>query len=393
MERVRPSIATLLAAVLATGGIGTAAEPPPDEQVLLLVRSLSAPEFAVRLRAEQQLLELGPAVLPVLRNAAGASDLEARYRLARLIDALEDAQREVALDAFRAGGVPLDPRLHTAWNIFTNQVGDRREARELFAEMVRCEPWLVNAVAGPLEQLRLEFERRCADVNLQRVQRQESRRSVATVAALLFAAGLPDCHPSATASSCITACIQEGDFLAAMQRPDRPEPLERLVALWISHPDTATAVQRLQLGAKFDLPEGVDVALEIIRQRLGGPQIQHAILYLAKAGSPAHLHELELLLSDATDLQVRRQGMVTAFSSKVQDVALAALLHLTGQDPRSYGFSELREHPQYLYAPGTIGFDSQAQRRAALDQWKRWSSEHLKDVQPIVEQAAAGYST
>jgi hypothetical protein len=120
--------------------------------------------------------------------------------------------------------------------------------------------------------------------------------------------------------------------------------------------------------------------------------MQNAILYLAKAGNTSHLHELELLLADETDLQQRRQNSVTTYSSRVQDVALIALLHLTEQDPQDYGFNGLADDQQYLYK-GSIGFDDDQQRQAALTRWKRWSARNLKQVQPVVEQAAAGYST
>jgi hypothetical protein len=371
-----------------------AADPAADvaSHVAILARRLSASEFSRRQQAETELLSLGPDVLPALHTALGSADLEAHYRLERIISSLERAQREHALTAFRAGELPADPQLLAGWAAFAQLVGDQQEARELFAEMARIEPWLVTGLSGPVDQLRHEFERRCADVNLRRIQQQDSQRSIATVAALLLAASQPDCHPSTTAVACITACIQEGQFLEMMRQPDRPEPLERLVAVWISDPASSSALQRLQLAARFELIEGVDVALQIIRQRLPGPQLQHAVLYLAKAGNASHLYELELLLADSTDLQTQRQKSVTTFSSRVQDVALAALLHMTGQDPRTYGFTDLREHPQYLYAPGTIGFNTEEERSSALGQWKRWSAGNLKAVQPFVEQAALGYS-
>ncbi|MBL8852120.1 MAG: hypothetical protein JNG89_20775, partial [Planctomycetaceae bacterium] len=131
---------------------------------------------------------------------------------------------------------------------------------------------------------------------------------------------------------------------------------------------------------------------EIIRQRLAGPQLQHAVMYLARMGNLSQLHEIESLLGDATEMQSHKHKSVTTFSTRVQDVALVALLHMTGQDPSAYGFSELREDRQTIYQLPTIGFGSEEERRAALTRWKRWSRENLKAVQPFVEQAAAGYS-
>ncbi|MEX0585362.1 MAG: hypothetical protein WD176_01870 [Pirellulales bacterium] len=394
MPRRRRYFGLLLVAVLAASAQSLVADPSAaiTDRVAALARRLAAADFAQRQQAEADLLVLGPDALPALRKALPSAELEAHYRLERIIAALDQVRREQILSEFRMGGQPNDPSLLTAWVAFSRLAGDGPEARALLAEMARVEPWIVAAVSGPAEQLRSDFERRAADVNLHRVQRQQSQRSVATVAALLFAAQLPDCHPSPSVVACINACVTEGPYLESMERVQRPQPLERLVAVWVSDPTTTPALQRLQLAARFELIEGIDVALQIIEEQLPGPQLQQAVLYLAKAGNVSHLHQLELLLSDATDLQQRRQNSVTTFSSRVQDVALVALLHLTGQDPEEYGFSGLREDQKYVYLPGTIGFDTDEQRQMAFSKWKRWSAEHLKQVQPVVEQAAAGYS-
>jgi hypothetical protein len=401
MNGRRRYIAIVFAALIAAPAEIPAADPiaSPESRVGALVRRLSASDYTQRQAAEAQLLALGPAAIPELKRRLGAADLEAQYRLERIIASLERTLRDTALSDLRAGRPPGDPRLLAAWEKFLPLVGDSPDSRELFVEMAGLEPWLVEALAGDIDQLRRDFERRCADVHLRRIQHQDSHHPIATVAALLLAANQPDCHPSATAIACITNCVGEAAFLDAMQRPDRPAAVERLLAAWVCDPQSSNALARLNLADKFDLIEGLDIAVQIIEQRLPGPQLQHAVLYLAKAGNASHLHDIELLLDDKTELQTRRMSQgsqpVTTFTSRIQDVALVALLHLTGQNPRDYGFATLREnqHQQYLYQPGSIGFESEEQRRDAIVRWKRWSALNLKEVQPFVEQAAAGYST
>lgn len=394
MPNRRRYFGLLLAALLAAPGQGLAGDSlvASADRIAALARGLDATDFNRRRHAEAELLKLGPRALPALRDARASADLEARYRINRIITALKQQRRSMAVCELQIGGQPDDPQLLAAWMAFTTIAGTGAESRDLFSEMVQTEPWIVDAVSGSPEQLRLRLERRAADISLQRMQRQQTHRSIATVAALLFAAQQPDCYPSSPALGCINGCIQEGPCLQSMQRDLRPEPLERLIAVWVSSPKTTPAYQRLQLAATFELAEGIDVALQIIEQHLPGPQLQQAILYLAKAGNTAHLHELELLLSDTTTLQRRRQHSVTTFRSRVQDVALVALLHLTHQDPQAYGFRRLSKDSKYVYKPGTIGFDDDDQRQAAFAKWKRWSAQFLKQVQPVVEQAAAGYS-
>lgn len=370
-----------------------AGSPEADaEQTERLIYRLAAPDFEQRLQAERELRHAGAAALPLLRQLSGANDLELRQRAARLIMLLEQRALEDSLQQLSDGGLPADSLHLPGWGAFSHVMGDDRERRQLFAEMVRTDPELMQSIDQHPEQLRAEFERRCADINIQRSQRKSAVRPVAHIAALLLAATQPECHPSPAAAACVTACLQEGEFLAAMQRADRPETLEQLVALWVAHPDSSTVIQRLGLAARFELAEGIDVAREIIERRLYGPQIQHAILYIAKVGTAEHLHDLEQLLADETDLQAARRGASTTYSARVQDVALAGLVHMTSQQPEEYGFGNLKVSSQYLYAPGSIGFETDQARGEAMNRWKRWSAMNLKPVRPVVDQAALGHT-
>jgi hypothetical protein len=383
----------LAGAVWLTAVAGTLQAGPPDQDAIeRLAYRLSASEFSVRDQAERELRHAGSAALPILRNLADTSDLEMRLRVTRLISSLERSALEETLQQLSEGGLPADDLSLPGWAAYQHVLGDDAERRALFIEMVRADGELMAAIDAPVEVLRTEFERRCADINIQRSQRKLGARPVPHVAALLLAATQPDCHPSPAAAACVTASLQEGEFLAAMQRSDRPAVLEQLVALWVAHPDSSTVIQRLGLAARFELAEGIDVAREIIERRLYGPQIQHAILYIAKVGGTEHLHDLEVLLHDTTDLQAQRRGAATTFSARVQDVALAGLVHMTGQRLEDFGFGSLRVNSQYLYAPGSIGFETEEARRLALEKWQRWSAANLKDVQPFVEQAALGYT-
>jgi hypothetical protein len=56
-------------------------------------------------------------------------------------------------------------------------------------------------------------------------------------------------------------------------------------------------------------------------------------------------------------------------------VALAVLVHLTGQDLKEYGYERAAEHPQYGYNLATLTFPDDAARQKALAKWKAWRAE------------------
>jgi hypothetical protein len=60
---------------------------------------------------------------------------------------------------------------------------------------------------------------------------------------------------------------------------------------------------------------------------------------------------------------------------QVRDVALAAVIHLDGQDPQTFGFADRKLDPARLYAPLSLGFEDETKRTAALRQWNTFVAE------------------
>jgi hypothetical protein len=204
-----------------------------------------------------------------------------------------------------------------------------------------------------------------------------------------------------TAANCVqNVVLTDGDFAAELSQPDRSDCVRQLISLWIVRPDAAPATHRLSIAVRFELVEGIEVSREIIQSGQKGNLIQQAIMFIARFGSRDNIAELEELLADETELPRRagesatqRRGAANTFSTRVQDVALAGLLHLTEQEPKSYGFESIREHPQYLYNPGTMGFNSEEARQDALEKWHAWRATHFKDMLPFEPDAVEGTAT
>ena len=362
----------------------------PD-RIATLVYRLNSPSFTERNRIEQTLRDLGAQALPALREARDSIDLEIRYRVERLISTLEAELVEQSLQRLSQGKLPETPDVLPGWRSYLFRMGPDRESTNFYVEMVRAEPALMRSLDGPRDELRLEFERRCTAVNLQRSQRSGFSVSKATIAALLFVATQPECRPSPFATPSLLAAVRQGEFAELLRNPDCPEPAKRLLAAWVVRSDAAIAIQRLNLAGEFALPEVVEIAREVLHSGVSGSQIQHAILYLAEYGNRDALHELEPFLDDQSRLAGRRNQNGNGFTSRVQDVALIALLALTDQDPSDYGFRDLREnHPSLKYHPNTVGFRSEEEREAALSAWRRWSVKNLKAVQPVPVHAVEG---
>ena len=52
------------------------------------------------------------------------------------------------------------------------------------------------------------------------------------------------------------------------------------------------------------------------------------------------------------------------------------MLHLTGQEPLTYGFLQVRPHPQTMFEPSSLGMENDERRAAAAEQWRAWRAQH-----------------
>jgi len=96
----------MAAVLLVVGGMLAAAQPAQDDpefrlEVRRLLRGLDAAQLADREAAQQRLIELGPRVLEVLPPPDERMSAEARQRLARIVEQLQQQEAQRAAQAAR----------------------------------------------------------------------------------------------------------------------------------------------------------------------------------------------------------------------------------------------------------------------------------------------------
>jgi hypothetical protein len=97
------------------------------------------------------------------------------------------------------------------------------------------------------------------------------------------------------------------------------------------------------------------------------------MLALGKYGNADDVELVEKLLDNKTVFNTWNRQPMPPVSVQVRDVALAVLVHLTGQEHKEYGFDLLRPDSRMLYAVHTCGFVEDDQREAAVAKWREWS--------------------
>jgi hypothetical protein len=379
MNRAAPLaglVCCLLAAGIAWGQDAPARgdAEPRAERARRLVEQLGADDFFSREQAARELAELGRFALEALQAGAKSGDREVRYSSLRLLSSMREADLQRRLTAFAAGrDDELDEPL-PMWDVYRGIVGDSAEARRLFVDMQTHEPELLSLLA--------ENPRRAGEFLADRVQQiplemrvnptQVQEIPLGTVAALLLAAGDGGVGVPARGSGPIYSfCYQRG-VQSALAGGAHEAEVRKLLGRWIARGEDSLVYPGMVLATQHELKEGLIPARRILRQ--GGHQpylVQHAVATIARLGDAGDVPLLEPLLADATHLTHRNVGEANRpVDVQVRDVALAAVVHLSGREFGEFGLKHIQPNPQTVFTPNSACFETDAERTAALQKWR-----------------------
>lgn len=422
--------------VLVLAGLGTAAVTSAAENLPRLVRQLGAEAFSQRQSAHRQILDEGPSVLPYLEEAAEESDPEVRHRIGRLVGRLRDIRNEALLSELLRDPQRPAPVGLPAWSRYVILTGDSQASRLLYRDMLRADADILamiesgEAVASLQDQLD-------AGIGVMRMPRSNLLRTMSReqVALLVFSAVEAERQSGAVLSMNLPELLDQARVpQTAPQDPTETEdPVRRLVAAWVVSPEVASQSDRMRIGVSYNLPEAMQPARDVLldaaltgltpgEQPVPPPpnnlrEILDAILTIARFGGPEQIPLLEPFLRDPRGLHQLRHRQSADFESRVQDVVLLTLVHITGQrggdyrfDPKKLGEDGRRAvrpaaaggavrpaaaagaadatdeasdatarpaPPAWIHSPQSIGFEQDEDRQLAIRQWRRWRAIHL----------------
>jgi hypothetical protein len=346
-----------------------------------LIRQLGHSSFAMRQRASKQLVEFGIAAQPQLNAALTDDDAEVRNRCAQVLTQVVDADFRARLEAF--ANDPLGKRDHAlpSWNRFRQACGEDKTARDLFVDMQRAEPGLLDALeagskpAGQLLVLRMQSIQQMISWP-QFNGGQPATVPFGTICTLLFVSSTEGVTITDQDTIQIFNLIQQPPFLSNLRTTSNTVTLKKLLGMWILHNSgPSVAYMNLQLAFNFDLKEGLDLAVKMIGNDAGGQPFmrQYVILAIGRFGNHEHISLLEPLLKDTTPCMPQQNP--DPKQSQIRDVALAVLVKLSGQELKDYGLEHVQTNQQMVFQPGTVTFGDPAKRDAALKKWSQWAQQ------------------
>lgn len=377
------------------GLAAAAAEPPPVESMApdahdaaKLVRQLGDKSFRRRQQAQRLLGEMGVAAKDALLAARDDVDAEIRFRAGRLLDrALEldflrtlenfvSAPAESARDESPAAQAA--DQVLPGWRRFRQQTGGGLAARRLFVEMQRSERELLAksearpSLAGEL----LEF--RCQELQeaMQPADDEDDVLALGSICALLFVAGNPDVELSTQGATYVNHFSLQAPLQEAIRVGEYVEPLRLLLGGWVRRrfDDNMVTYRNLQLAVSYNLREALGPAAALALRKEAPAHLRpYGVLAMGKLGGKEQLKTLEPLLDDTTEFTLHGRDN-KQIHTQIRDVALAVLVHLSGQKLIDYGFDHISLNPSWLFNAGSLGFSKSETREKALAKWRAWAA-------------------
>lgn len=401
---------------------------PPDARTRAeeLVRALGSPAFADRDRATRELRKLGRLALPALLAARRDDNPEVRMRAAWLLPTAESDAVRVRLEAFLADEGGTGTHDLPGWPQFRRVAGCDRSARELFAEAVRdplsrtllaalggvsadAAEGLAAAVgglaaAGP-EQASPSLIGRAVVARRLQMYGQYGPQQVrggaveppdlSALAALLLAESLTTerAAPQTGTQFYTIGLFDQRAAGEAVSGSGRFGPaFRRLAVYWLDTRDAPSSVMNaFRLGTRLRLPAATQARYAARVCSFPGLSWLERLSAITALGQSRETQYLPTLAKNFTDQSAlpRRGGAGEAI--QVRDIALAAAVRMTGQDPAEYGFTHGAGVMSGRF--GEWGFSGdvdevQVKRATAFEQWRAWEA----SVYGAVGGPAGGYA-
>ena len=374
--------------LLLAGAVVAPASPSalPDElkKAQQLVRQLGSEVYQEREQAIQLLQQMGLPAKLALQQGLIDPDLEIRRRCEELLPDILELDLRNRISAFLADKEGKSDHDLPHWSRYREVAGSDAGSRQLFCEMLQGDTltFLLNCASNPdrqsdtLERYVRLMQTRAFQPAPGRVAGQYTRGDIAAV---LFI-GSEVKIQNQQSPNLISSMFYQQTARTALADPAVGSAFKKLTLRWMSSQTNENVILQLcNVIQNLNLKEGADFLTTVIKEKkVRGISLAQAAINLARTGNKDHVALLETLLKDETVLAQMIQLNQIRGTTEVRDVALAMLVHLTGQSHKEYGFSFLSQYPNLMWSPHYLGFSTPQQRENAHEKWQEWVSKNQK---------------
>jgi hypothetical protein len=356
----------------------TAAPAAAADEVRALITQLESPDFEVRNSARAALIKVDESSFAVLLEAAEAAEGDLQIQLNMILDRLQARWFELPLEEFRNHPDVEHSSKLPCWDKVRKIVGNDESALVVFREMVDAEPGVFRTLRFNPSVLPATLLERSAAVEKQ-MKTGTDRFPAASILALMTVGTEPGIRLVGASQSHINYALNHPQFRRLMKHGLHASAIEAITSNWLLR-EHAVLDSELLFAMKLELPAGVQLARRALEAKRTGPVECWALLTLGKLNDRESLTLVERSISSkgqfwpalGQSVQNAMPGANFAQDYRVlaSDVALAVALHLRGESPEIPGTTVARSE-ETLFQPHSLGFNSEDERAAAIESYRK----------------------
>lgn len=358
-------------------------EPPVLDQLEppALIELLGDDAYAVRNAASAELRARGAEAEPFVLKAltrTGAANTEIRARCRRIIGWIAFDRREAKIAEFIAG-VEGEYDL-PGWKTLQTAAGDSPKSRQFYSELYREFESELQALNEKNPDV---FRAQAAE--MVKLLTEGKRRGEPTSTPLLVIALLSGCDAKVfeNSSASMRTGIQlysylgRSDVKQEILKGEQSAMLKGLLSLWMDcNIERSLGGYTIKLAMDYGFRDKcLNASRKLLKKKTknSSSTTPYAMLCLARFGGEEDIAVLKPYLEKTQTCHTwSNQGIAKKLiKTQTRDVALAVSIHLSGDDPASFGFKYLRRSEETVFAIYCMGFTEDADREAAHAKWGR----------------------
>jgi hypothetical protein len=348
------------------------------EKAAELIESLAASTFAERERAMGEILSIGSAMAPYLKEAMGTTDdpelaLRAKTTLSQMT--LDDFESRVEI--FLSGSADSSEKARKwfeGWAEFEAAIGDSNAIRELFVEVLKAHPDSPKSLTTNTADRMAVAERIASSVQLGMLELKKPP-TLADGVAILLPMIDPDVRLGGANEMTLLSIFnrQYGDL---QRDPQMWQPVTRLLEMWILRSRIENRMDVLWYSMQWELPASGQLGLQTLEDTTDVETLQTAFQAISRFRGRDDAPKLVRWLSDERPALTRMPVVRDQKPVKVTvaDMALATIAILYNVPLIEIGMQSGELHPKVGFLVDNAGYTAdQADVRAkAIEKAISW---------------------
>ena len=348
------------------------------------IQQLGSTEYEAREQAMEALAKRELEVMDALKWGLRSPDAEIRHRCHLLILRAKGAALARKIKQFRDdkdGTKNLDI---PGWKRFRELVGNDKESRELFLEMLRVDRAGLELVDAKPEAVGKAFGDRTQDLYQKMFPPgggfvpfdQRPKPSRVQISTLLLMSASEKVTIPTTSVYRFFNFFSYSPVREALKDKKDP-PLKRLVLAWMHRQKSDRVREQIlrQATTYLDPKDVLSFALEVMNDKKARARGKaYAFTILGKQNDKKYVPMLEPFLTSKESVGGFGMGNGLQGRTQVRDVALAMILHLKGEQHVDYGYTytvKYKDNDYFKFNAAFLGFSSDGERDAAFDKWEK----------------------